>query len=79
MNNFVDAHYTTASSLLIFFLAVIQELKEEIRVRQEYLDTANDQIQVDKHQLIPDFFKVGEGYNFIVIMFVLVQLKSVPE
>lgn len=28
------------------FLAVIQGLKEEIKVMQEYLDTANDQIQV---------------------------------
>lgn len=26
---------------------------------QEYLDTANDQIQVDKHQLNPVFLGVG--------------------
>lgn len=28
---------------------------------QEYLDTANDQIQVDKHQLNPGFFGGGGG------------------
>lgn len=65
-----------------FFLAVIQELTEEIRVMQEYLDTANDQIQVDKHQLNSDVLKEEGGkfyFDFIVIMFVLVQLKSIPE
>lgn len=49
---------------------------------QEYLDTANDQIQVDKHQLNSDVLKEEGGkfyFDFIVIMFVLVQLKSVPE
>lgn len=64
--------------LFHFLIAVIREMKEEIRARQEYLDTANDQIQVDAHQLNPNFLKsVGGKCNFIVIMFVVVQLKNV--
>lgn len=51
------------------FKAVIQELKEEIRVRQEYLDTANDQIQVDKHQLNPDFSKGGGSFYCYYVCF----------
>lgn len=33
--------------IIVFYSAAsIKELKEEMRVLQEYLDTANDQIQV---------------------------------
>lgn len=37
---------------MCYITALIRELREEVRVLQEYLDTANDQIQVElAHQM----------------------------